>query len=56
MKKGQSRLWLFLLLFVVPVSARAQQAWSGIISPSRAINWSNAGVIGGIPDASWAQC
>jgi hypothetical protein len=56
MKKEQSRLWLFLLLLVVPVSARAQQAWSGIISPSRAINWSNAGVIGGIPDASWAQC
>ena len=56
MKKLQSRLCFFLLLLIAPISAGAQQAWSGIISPSRAINWSNAGVIGGIPDASWTQC
>lgn len=57
MKKVQSRLYFFfLLLWIAPVSIRAQQAWSGIISPSRAINWSNAGVIGGIPDANWTQC
>jgi len=28
----------------------AAQPWSGIISSTRAINWSNAGVVGGIPN------
>lgn len=32
------------------------QLWSGVLSPSRAVNWSSAGVSGGIPSASWAQC
>jgi hypothetical protein len=32
------------------------QTWSGIINPNRAVNWTNAGVVGGIPDASWTQC
>lgn len=36
------------LVFVLPVLAQAQQ-WSGIVDPSRAIDWSNAGVRGGIP-------
>jgi hypothetical protein len=30
--------------------------WSGVISSNRAIDWSSAGVVGGIPDANWAQC
>lgn len=30
--------------------------WNGIIAPQRAVNWKNAGVIGGIPDSAWAQC
>lgn len=30
--------------------------WNGVVSPGRAVNWSNAGVVGGIPDAAWAQC
>lgn len=32
------------------------QPWSGIIAPSRAIDWRNAGIPGGIPSGSWAQC
>src|SRR5437879_1415262 len=39
----------FVLLLMAPTSARAQ-LWSGIIDPSRAINWSNAGIPGGIPN------
>jgi hypothetical protein len=40
---------LFLLsVLLIPASARAQ-AWSGILDPSRAIDWSNAGIPGGIP-------
>jgi hypothetical protein len=32
------------------------QLWSGIIDPSRAVDWTSAGVVGGIPSASWPQC
>jgi len=40
---------LFLFLLVAPATTRAQQ-WSGIIDPSRAIDWSGAGVPGGVPN------
>jgi O-glycosyl hydrolase len=30
--------------------------WSGIVNASRATDWSRAGVVGGIPSASWTQC
>ena len=30
--------------------------WSGILDPSRAIDWTQAGVVGGIPDTNWVQC
>jgi hypothetical protein len=45
--------WTTLLFSVV---SPAQQPWSGIISPSRAANWSGVGIPGGIPDGGWAQC
>lgn len=32
------------------------QPWSGILAPSRAIDWSRAGIPGGPPSASWTQC
>ncbi len=32
------------LFVIAPAAAWAQQLWSGIIAPSRAINWSNAGL------------
>ena len=55
MRHLQSRLFLLILLFC-PSFSQAQQLWSGIISPSRATDWTQAGVVGGIPDANWAQC
>lgn len=30
--------------------------WAGLISPTRAFDWTNPGVLGGIPDAAWTQC
>jgi hypothetical protein len=48
----------FLCLFVLPIclSHRSYaQQWSGIIDSSRAINWTNAGIPGGIPNRA-AQC
>lgn len=46
---------LLLLLAAVSLNASAQN-WSGILDPGRAVNWSNAGVVGGIPSGSWTQC
>jgi hypothetical protein len=48
---------LFLLVDLGAVAVRAQTPlWSGIINAPRATNWQNAGVTGGIPDATWTQC
>lgn len=40
-------LLLNLTLWTLPVQA---QLWSGVLDPSRATNWSSAGVAGGIPN------
>ena len=48
-------LLMFLLIACFSTYSRAQQ-WSGILSPSRAADWSSAGVTGGIPSDSWTQC
>src|SRR5438093_8474837 len=47
-------LSLCLSVAVLPPAAQAA-AWSGIIDPSRAIDWSQAGVPGGIP-TNRTQC
>jgi len=36
--------------------ASGSGSWAGILAPSRAIEWSGAGVPGGIPSGSWTQC
>lgn len=53
-----ARRSLFLPLFLLCLSlcSHAQQQWSGILAPTRAIDWSNAGVSGGIPSGAWTQC
>lgn len=41
---------------ILPASPSCTQPWCGVISSSRAIDWSGAGVTGGIPDTStWTQ-
>lgn len=53
-----TRLWLLAYLclwfFMMPLSVHAQ-AWAGVLAPSRATDWSRAGVVGGIP-ANRKQC
>ena len=39
----------FAILFANRAAAQSSAPWSGIIAPSRAIDWSQAGVPGGIP-------
>lgn len=48
------RLLLILLVFIWGTLAFGQ-AWSGILDPSRAIDWTKAGVAGGIPTIT-TQC
>jgi hypothetical protein len=46
----RKKLLLFsLILLCLSTPAHAQQ-WSGIIDPSRAVDWSSPGIVGGIPN------
>jgi hypothetical protein len=47
---------LILIAFLLTTTLGFSQAWSGILSTSRAIDWTSAGVTGGIPSATWSQC
>jgi hypothetical protein len=45
-----------LILLSFSGNSSAQQPWSGIISPARAANWTNAGLPGDAPpDGGWTQ-
>lgn len=44
-----------LLVILLLSSPLFGQAWSGILDPTRVIDWSGAGVPGGIPSGSWTQ-
>jgi hypothetical protein len=46
----------FFLFFLFLTASIQAQNWAGVLAPSRAVNWSNAGVVGGIPSGSWTQC
>lgn len=48
-----NRIILTLLIACPSIWA---QPWSGIIAPSRAVDWTQAGIPGGVPSASWTQC
>jgi len=58
MKRSSFLLSIFLgSTLSSPVISPSQQVWTGILSPSRAINWSSAGLPGATPpDANWTQC
>lgn len=57
MVHARSVLLLVLLLCGLPSLTCAQTPlWTGIIAPTRAVDWSNAGALGGVPSTSWTQC
>src|SRR5258708_39894397 len=55
MKRSQLVLTFFILLLMYPAAAHAQ-LWNGVIAPARAMDWSSAGIPGGLPDANWPIC
>jgi hypothetical protein len=46
----------YILFILLLSSTLFGQAWSGIIDPARAEDWTNAGIPGGIPSSTWANC
>jgi hypothetical protein len=46
---------LFITGLLLMPGVAYSQAWSGIIDPSRAVDWSQVGVYGGIP-TTWPNC
>ena len=50
MKRTAPFLFLLVLILWVSPKADGQQLWTGVLSSTRATNWTNAGVIGGIPN------
>jgi hypothetical protein len=57
MKRQLSILLPFIFILLLPIAARGQQLpWTGMIDSSRATDWRGAGVVNGIPSASWTQC
>jgi hypothetical protein len=46
----------FILILLCSSIPGFGQLWSGVLDPSRAVDWSKAGVPGGIPSGSWTQC
>jgi Pectate lyase superfamily protein len=50
MKCQQSIFLPLIFVLLIPFSASAQQPWSGILDPTRAIDWTSVGVPGGIPN------
>lgn len=56
-QKRNSSVTLRILLLLSAFSLAAfAQPWSTLLNSSRAIDWSNAGIPGGIPSDSWTQC
>lgn len=61
MFKGDHGPNRFLALLVMAIAmfwagTAVSQSWSGLVASSRAINWANSGIQGGIPSAGWTQC
>src|SRR5580693_6101196 len=54
--RGAVTMNKLLLIFCLLASPCFGQAWSGVIAPARATNWTQAGLPGDVPpDASWTQ-
>ncbi len=49
-------LFVPILLVCLSLCTGAQSPWSGVLSTSRAVDWAQAGIPGGIPSGSWTQC
>src|ERR1035438_9738001 len=49
MRRGYSHLPPLILILLLSSTFSYGQAWSGILAPARATDWTQAGIPGGIP-------
>ena len=47
--------FIFILLLCLTHISEAQ-SWSNVLAPTRATDWTPAGISGGIPSTNWTQC
>ena len=53
--RANGSLLIPIILLCLSVHSQAQ-SWSGILQPPRAVDWTHAGIAGGLPDTGWTQC
>jgi hypothetical protein len=62
MRRKSSLLFLSISILLCLTAPSFAQMWAGILSPSRAVDWSathpgvTGGAIGGLPDTNWTNC
>ena len=56
MRRGHSHHFPLISMLLLFSSLSYGQAWSGILAPARATDWTQAGIPGGIPSGSWSSC
>lgn len=56
MRRAQSHLFPLISILLLCSALSYGQAWSGILAPARAVDWTQAGIPGGIPSGTWANC
>src|SRR5262245_60130049 len=54
MRRGYSHLFPLVSILLLASSPSFGQAWSGILAPGRAIDWTAVGIPGGIPNRTTA--
>jgi hypothetical protein len=47
---------LTIAVVLLASSMAFSQLWSGVIDPARAVDWTNAGISGGVPSSGWSNC
>jgi hypothetical protein len=52
MARGHTHLFRRLAIIAALLASAQAQVWTGVVDPSRAVDWSTAGVSGGIPTRS----
>jgi hypothetical protein len=56
MRRAKAYFFLLISTLIFSSTFSYGQAWSGILAPERATDWTYAGIPGGIPSGSWSNC
>jgi hypothetical protein len=56
MRRDYFQIFPLIAILVLFSSLCYGQAWTGILAPARATDWTSAGIPGGIPSSAWPNC